>query len=43
MQQVELVTVQRAFHGINNHIDLVVGKLLGNKITFTDGTPVTLL
>ena len=42
MQKVELITVQGTFHGIDNHIDLVVGKLLGNKISFTDGTPVTL-
>ena len=42
MQQVKLVAIQGTFHGIDNHIDLVVGKLLGNKVSFTDGTPVTL-
>ena len=43
MQQVELVTVERALHGIDDHVHFVIGKLFGHLVAFTDGTPVALL
>ena len=43
MQQIELIAIQGTLYGIDDDIDLVVRKLLGDKISFSDGTPIALL
>ena len=43
VQQVELVTVERSFYSIDDHVHLVVGKLFGYLVAFADGSTVALL
>ena len=43
MQQIELITVQRTFYSVDNYIDLVVRKFLGDKISLAHGSSVALL
>ena len=42
VQQVELITVQRFFNRIDNHVHLVVGKKLGNLVALSHRPPIPL-
>ena len=43
MKQVELVTVQRLLHGVDDDIYIVSRKVLSNLVAGTHATTVTLL
>ena len=43
MQQVKLVAIQGMLYGIDNHIDFVVRKFLGDEVSLAHGSSISLL